>query len=44
VEFEKQDVRVRVGGAVVSDVTNYSTEVRHLNSCHLGNENTSFFT
>jgi hypothetical protein len=32
VEFEKQDLRVRVGCAVVSDVTNYSTEIRHLNT------------
>jgi len=32
VESEKQDVRVRVGFAVVSDVTNYSPEVRHVNT------------
>jgi hypothetical protein len=44
VVFEKQDARLRVGSAVVSNVTNYSTVVRHLNTDHLQNENTFAFT
>jgi len=35
VEFEKQDVRLRVGSAVVSDVTNYSTVFLISNFCRV---------
>jgi hypothetical protein len=44
VKFEKQDVSVRDGCAVVSYVTNYSTEVRYLYTRHLENENIFVFT